>query len=240
MTAVDSEDTGFLSRWSRRKTQVREGTATGSPGVAPSASPQPALTAAIAATATPPDSAALPTAATNSRVAIEPEPVAPAAAEALPTLADVATLTRDSDYSRFMAQSVQPDVKNAALAKLFSDPHFNVMDGLDVYIDDYGKPDPLPPGMLRQMFQSQVLGLFDDDEEDAAAKKHPPDGSAAQPPTAAPSHPEPPAELPAALTAELTAEAIPDENTDLQLQPDDGAGRCGPAPGAVENTGRAH
>ena len=30
------------------------------------------------------------------------------------------------------------------MKKLFSDPHFNVMDGLDTYIDDYGKPDPLP------------------------------------------------------------------------------------------------
>ena len=30
------------------------------------------------------------------------------------------------------------------MKKLFSDPHFNVMDGLDTYIDDYGKPDPIP------------------------------------------------------------------------------------------------
>jgi hypothetical protein len=43
---------------------------------------------------------------------------------------------------------------------LFSDPHFNVMDGLDIYIDDYSKPDPLPPGMLEKMVQSSMLGLF--------------------------------------------------------------------------------
>ena len=30
------------------------------------------------------------------------------------------------------------------------------MDGLDTYIDDYGKPDPIPMPMLRQMNQSQV------------------------------------------------------------------------------------
>jgi hypothetical protein len=39
------------------------------------------------------------------------------------------------------------------------------MDGLDTYIDDYGKPDPLPAGMLRQMVQSQLLGLFDDEKK---------------------------------------------------------------------------
>ena len=40
------------------------------------------------------------------------------------------------------------------MKKLFSDPHFNVMDGLDTYIDDYGKPDPIPLSMLRRMNQS--------------------------------------------------------------------------------------
>ena len=52
------------------------------------------------------------------------------------------------------------------MKKLFSDPHFNVMDGLDTYIDDYGKADPIPLSMLRRMNQSAVLGLF---AEEAAA-----------------------------------------------------------------------
>ena len=43
------------------------------------------------------------------------------------------------------------DVKRAALRKLFTDPHFNVMDGLDIYIDDYSKPDPMPEGMLDKL-----------------------------------------------------------------------------------------
>jgi hypothetical protein len=68
-----------------------------------------------------------------------------------------------------VAEGVAPEVKNAALKKLFTDPHFNVMDGLDTYIDDYGKPDPLPAGMLRRMAQSQLLGLFDDDAGIGAA-----------------------------------------------------------------------
>ena len=36
---------------------------------------------------------------------------------------------------------------------LFQDPHYNVMDGLDTYIDDYSKPDPLPEGWLEKMNQ---------------------------------------------------------------------------------------
>lgn len=66
----------------------------------------------------------------------------------LPTLEDVARLTRDSDYSSFLAKGVDRDVRRAAMKKLFADPHFNVMDGLDIYIDDYTKPSPLTPAML--------------------------------------------------------------------------------------------
>jgi len=93
----------------------------------------------------------------------------PGAIPPAPTLADVAALSTQSDYTRFMAQGVTPEVKNAALKKLFTDPHFNMMDGLDTYIDDYGIPDPLPAGMLRQMVQSQLLGLFDVEKEGDAA-----------------------------------------------------------------------
>ena len=50
------------------------------------------------------------------------------------------------------------------------------MDGLDTYIDDYSKPDPMPAAMLRQMAQSKFLGLFDDER--------------ATRPTGKPCHPE--------------------------------------------------
>ena len=43
------------------------------------------------------------------------------------------------------------------MKKLFADPHFNVMDGLDTYIDDYAKPDPIPPAMLRQLASAKFL-----------------------------------------------------------------------------------
>lgn len=86
-------------------------------------------------------------------------------APALPTLADVARLTADSDYSVFMAKGVAPEVKNAAMKKLFSDPHYNIMDGLDIYIDDYSSPEIMPKSMLRKMASARVLNLFTDDDE---------------------------------------------------------------------------
>jgi hypothetical protein len=78
-----------------------------------------------------------------------------------PTMEDVDKIDRYApDFSAFMKPEVDPAVQQAALKKMFTDPHFNVMDGLDIYIDDYSKPDPLPPGMLQRMVQSDMLGLF--------------------------------------------------------------------------------
>jgi len=65
-----------------------------------------------------------------------------------PELPPADKLTFDSDYRAFFHPKVDEDVRRAALKKLFSDPHFNVMDGLDVYIDDYSKEDPIPEAML--------------------------------------------------------------------------------------------
>ena len=84
-----------------------------------------------------------------------------------PTLEDVAKLDRfDPDFSAFMKADVDPAVQQAALKKMFTDPHFNIMDGLDIYIDDYSKPDPLPPGMLERMVQSDMLKLFSQPSEE--------------------------------------------------------------------------
>ena len=90
------------------------------------------------------------------------------------TLEDVAKIDRfDPDFSAFMKPDVDPAVQQAALKKMFTDPHFNIMDGLDIYIDDYSKPDPLPPGMLERMVQSDMLNLFrkSSDEQPQIAQK---------------------------------------------------------------------
>lgn len=81
-----------------------------------------------------------------------PEPVLPP-----PTLEDVASLTPDSDFSRFVARGVDENVRRTAMKKLFADPRFNVMDGLDVYIEDYHSYTPIPAAMLAVLQHARTL-----------------------------------------------------------------------------------
>ena len=76
-------------------------------------------------------------------------PAAPATAP--PELPPLDSISFESDFKAFMHSKVEDTVKRAALKKLFSDPRFNIMDGLDVYIDDYSKNDPIPPEMLKTL-----------------------------------------------------------------------------------------
>lgn len=148
-----AEDEGFFSRWSRRKVQARSG--------APLAEPAPTGPHPVAEVPAEPPVPAAPVAAEPAAPA---EPPAPA-----PTLEDVQRLTPDADFRAFVRPEVAPEVRNAAFRKLFSDPHFNVMDGLDIYIDDYSKPDPLPLAMARQMVAAQFMKVFDAPEQAAPA-----------------------------------------------------------------------
>jgi hypothetical protein len=142
---------GFLGRWSKRKLDVKEGRAVeAEPDVSPALpSPQPS-----------------PASGRGS----EDAGLAPSVPSIPPplTLDDVKVLTGESDFARFVAPDVAPEVKNAAMRKLFADPRYNVMDGMDVYIDDYSQPDPIPRDMLRKMASAGVLRLFEDDEKDPA------------------------------------------------------------------------
>jgi uncharacterized protein DUF3306 len=81
----------------------------------------------------------------------------------------VESLTPESDFARFMQPDIDPGLRQSALRKLFADPRFNVMDGLDVYIDDYSKPDPLPEGWLEKLNQMARLGAFQPQEESPQA-----------------------------------------------------------------------
>lgn len=88
-----------------------------------------------------------------------------------PKLPSVDTLTIESDFSGFFHPKVDEKLRRAALRKLFADPHFNVMDGLDVYIDDYSKSDPLPAEMLAQLKHGQqILAWAREDTEKTAAE----------------------------------------------------------------------
>lgn len=108
----------------------------------------------------------------------QPKPEAPDPNAPPPELPPVDKLTIDSDYTGFFHPKVDEKLRRAALRKLFGDPHFNVMDGLDVYIDDYSKSDPLPAEMLAQLKHGQqILAWAREDTEKTAAE-----AAAAQPP----------------------------------------------------------
>ena len=136
---------GFLSRWSRRKAgKEKENAVDQQLGLEKTASP-----AADISSVTPKD----PNTQTSPTL----------------TLEDVEKIDRFApDFSAFMKPDVDPVVQQAALKKMFTDPHFNVMDGLDIYIDDYSKPDPLPQGMLERLVQSEMLNLFNKNPEEVA------------------------------------------------------------------------
>ena len=220
---MSEADDGFLSRWSRRKAAVKGGRP-------PPDEPLPAAPVAVVeAPAVVPASPA--------------DPVVDAPTEPLPTLDDVAALRPGDEVSRFVAHGVDEDVKRAAVKKLFTDPHYNVMDGLDVYIDDYSQPDPIPMAMLRQLNQAKFMGLFAAEEAAEAQAEAEAQARAAAQATATSAHPADaapvadasPPTFPPAEDAGAPAPAVaavphaPNEDPDLQLQPDDAAGRPGAA-----------
>ena len=111
----------------------------------------------LAANEQPPDAlpaAELPAAAPMAPPAPATEPTTPGAPQGI-----------SAEYREFFDPQVDEKLRHTALRKLFSDPHFNLMDGLDTYIDDYSIPDPIPAAMLRQLNQAKALFLFDDEKK---------------------------------------------------------------------------
>jgi hypothetical protein len=213
-----SEDS-FFSRWSRRKTQVREGLKPEQP--APAGSPEQDL---------PATDRRLPEPSAQQAVTGPTPDDPPTQVENLPpppTLEDVARLTKESDFSPFVARHVPSEVRNAAVKKLFSDPHFNVMDGLDIYIDDYSKPSPLLATQMAKMVGAQFLKLVDDPNAARTdAPSSPQQQSQAVTTAAAEEQQKPPTDLP--VQQARPEETHHDDHADLQLQPDDAPEPQGP------------
>src|SRR5687767_10969296 len=148
---------------------------------------------------------------TRDSAATAPAPVTPPHAEAdePPQLPPVEELTIDSDFRDFFHPKVDENVRRSALRKLFSDPHFNVMDGLDVYIDDYSKTEPIPPAMLASLKQAQrILEWAAETKEDAEARR-------AAPELTTPEAVVEPAALPESDTEPAT---LPQENSETVLR----------------------
>ena len=223
-----SDDDGFFARWSRRKAQGRSAVA-GEVADGPHAASNADLR--NMAPSPPPTPLSVPATPASPTDAQPPE-LPP------PTMDDVAHLTPLSDYSRFVGAGVDEGVKRAALKRLFSDPHYNVMDGLDIYIGDYNTPDPIPDAMLRRLRQSKAMGLFEatDAASDAASSNELAAATAANAgetsPEASPDGASAPAlsQSTSAETGHLSSEPRPDEDIAMRLQPDDAADAAGAGP----------
>ena len=201
---------GFLGRWSRRKADAREGRNLAEPERPARPATQPGLA----------DAADTKAAAVDARETGVAAPAAPP-----PTLDDVTALTPASDFRRFVAPDVAPEVRNAAVRKLFADPHFNVMDGLDTYIEDFNQTTPLPLSTIRQMAQSAFLGLAEPQPEPAQEARRTIAQGDEEASVASPRHAEP---EPAPEPEEVEPH---DENSDLRLQSLDTPGSPSPQPG---------
>ncbi len=89
--------------------------------------------------------------ARRKREAALKTPVEKAAETPAAELPPIDSLTFDSDFSAFLRANVDEKVKRAALKKLLHDPRFNVMDGLDTYIDDYTRNEGVSEEMLKTL-----------------------------------------------------------------------------------------
>ena len=207
----------FLSRWSRRKQEAAKGL--------PLQEPEPleARTTSAPVQVVP---------QVSEPIAAQPEALG--TAEPLPTLEDAQALAPGSELGAFMRQGVPPEVRNLAVKKLFADPHFNVMDGLDIYIGDYNSPDPLPAGMLQKMASAQFMKLVPPESPEPLAAE------------GALLHENPDLRTQGEETAQLVAQSAPSQATtalpdlpmsdhddpDLQLQPNHAPASPDPGPGA--------
>ncbi len=188
----DVRSDGFLSRWSRRKQDVRAGVAVAELPV-PDAVQAPTSAKTLQTLDLKPNRPLaqqnIAGAATNTVASGTSEPDASGNPDALPpapTLDDAKALTIASDFKPYMVSNVSPEVKNAAMKKLFTDPHYNVMDMMDTYVDDYSKSDPIPEAMLKEMVSVKFLRLFERDEEEGAADGETSKTAAQIPPQALP------------------------------------------------------
>jgi hypothetical protein len=187
---------GFLGRWAQRKADARQGKPLAEPQSLAKQQSKPFHSARVA-TPDPSEARTQPTA-----------PVETAPEEPPLTLHDAQALGRDSDFRPFIGRGVEPAVRNAAMKKLFTDPHYNVMDRLDIYIDDYSQSDPLPLSMLRKMASAQFLNLVDEE----------------------PASTTPPVAEGAPITITTTRQED-HAHTDLRLQPDHAPGEPDPGRG---------
>ncbi|MEH6651091.1 MAG: DUF3306 domain-containing protein [Motiliproteus sp.] len=149
--AADDAEDGFLSRWSRLKSQPEL-----------NSEPDTDLETGVRAdlgleeTHNLEQTSSHPTASDAGLQAFdlaaeqpvaEPEPLTDA------DMPDIETLDEQSDFSGFFSEKVSEQLRSKALKKLFHLPEFNIRDGLNEYDEDYSKFIPLGDTVTYQMKQ---------------------------------------------------------------------------------------
>ena len=89
-------------------------------------------------------------------------------AEGVKAQADAGT-----DLTALLREELSDAVRKQTLKAIFADPHFNVMDGLDTYIDDYSISEPISPEMMATLNQARFL--FETDEADKPVEENAPE-----------------------------------------------------------------
>ena len=125
LKSMRPDDGLTLSRWSRLKR--RGGETAGAPSSEVSTAP------ALAG---------------EAKAATLPLPTAEAASVAELSLPELSSISLVEDFTPFMQAKVPQAIRQQALKALFKEPHFNVMDGLDTYIDDYTVFEPITPEVM--------------------------------------------------------------------------------------------
>ena len=130
LAPVRSAEGLSLSRWSRLKRGRGEPAALLAPGASAAS-----------------DAVSVASALSAAEVA-DAAHAANAASVAELNLPDLASISLVEDFTPFMQAKVPQLLRQQALKALFKEPHFNIMDGLDTYIDDYTVFEPITPEVM--------------------------------------------------------------------------------------------
>ena len=125
LKSMGPDDGLTLSRWSRLKR--RGGETSGAPSSEVSTAPD---------------------LAGEAKAATLPLPTAEAGNVAELSLPELSSISLVEDFTPFMQAKIPQALRQQALKALFKEPHFNVMDGLDTYIDDYTVFEPISPEVM--------------------------------------------------------------------------------------------
>lgn len=185
--SADSES--FLTRWSRRKLAAERAAERPAEDLEPGA--------AAALPTKDGNELAAPAAAASVRAPAPEQDPAVTTEVPLPPIDSLDGLR--SDYEAFFKQPVAEELRRAALKKLFADPHFNQMDMMDVYVDDYTQFEPLTAA-LRMRLPSARAFLSDAERAEVDAAE-----------ASAASAGDAPAPLAAAAGGDVEAAAGPDD-----------------------------